>query len=74
MLTNLTNFQFYNNPVITGIAGTGAVGSTSDVTIQAGAQTATLHLLNQTTNEFTTAYLFKDDGTTGHGTLFELHP
>jgi hypothetical protein len=73
---NLTNFQFSSSPTITNIAGTGAVGSTTDITIQAGAQTATLHLLNQTANEFasnTAAYLLQDDGTTRHGVLFELH-
>ena len=71
---DLTKFQFSGNPAITGISGTGAVGTTTAITIQDGTQTAVLHFVNQTQNNFAnaaTSFQLKDDGS--HGTLLTLH-
>jgi hypothetical protein len=45
--TDLANFAFSSNPVISNIIGTGAAGTTTDVTITDGSLTTTLHFLNQ---------------------------
>ena len=49
---DLANFAFSSHPSITGVAGTGAAGSTTDVTIADGPLTTTIHLLNQYANQF----------------------
>ena len=73
---DLANFLFANNPHITGVAGTGATGTTTDVTIQDAGSSVTLHLLNQFANQFaptaSTYSLTADANTPNHGTLFQL--
>jgi len=74
---DLTNFQFSGNPIISGITGTGAVGTPTNVTVQDAGQSVTLELLNQTANQYSTlasAYTLTSDNTLAHGTLFALHP
>jgi hypothetical protein len=72
---DLANFKFGNNPRITGVTGTGAAGTTTNVTITDGGLNATLHLLNQYANEFAVnanAYSLTSDnpGISSAGTLF----
>ena len=75
---DLTNFLFSGGPTIAGVTGTGAVGTTTNVTVhdQGGAQSVTLQLLNQLGSVFAvdpTAYsLVADNNTPNHGTLFHL--
>ena len=75
---DLANFAFSSHPSITDVAGTGAAGSTTDVTIADGSQTATIHLLNQYANQFAvsaSAYNLTPDRQTNSadsGTLFTL--
>ena len=75
---DLTNFLFSGGPTIAGVTGTGAVGTTTNVTVhdQGGAQSVTLQLLNQSVSQFAvdpTAYsLVADNSTPNHGTLFQL--
>ena len=75
---DLANFLFSGNPIIAGVTGTGAIGTTTDVTVhdQGGAQSVTLHLLNQSASQFAvdpTAYsLVADNNAPNHGTLFQL--
>ena len=73
---DLTNFLFSNNPTVTGVTGTGAAGSTTNVTVHDGSLNATLELLNQYTNQFAvapTAYsLVADNNTPNHGTTLQL--
>jgi hypothetical protein len=74
---DLANFQFANKPSITGVTGTGAAGTTTNVTVTDGALTATLHLLNQYANEFAVnanAYSLTSDhpGSSSAGTLFSV--
>ena len=74
---DLTNFQFSGNPIISGITGTGAVGTPTNVTVQDAGQSVTLELLNQTANQYSTlasAYTLTSDNTLAHGSLFALHP
>jgi hypothetical protein len=75
---SLQNFQFSDSPTIISVTGTGAIGTTTDVAVKDGAQSTTLHLLNQTLNEFPqdpAFYVLKEDNSNlHHGTLFELHP
>jgi large repetitive protein len=73
---DLANFKFSDNPIVTGLTGTGVVGTTTDVTVHDGIQSVILHLVNQTMNEFVNdpaAYVLAQDNTVHHGTLFELH-
>src|SRR5262249_48691218 len=72
---DLADFAFSSHPIITSIAGTGAAGSTTDVTIADGSLTTTLELLNQYAGEYpiaSTAYHLESDnpGSPGAGTLF----
>ncbi len=73
---DLTNFLFANNPTVTGVTGTGATGSTTNVTVKDGSLSATLELLNQYTNQFAvtpTAYsLVADNNTPNNGTTLQL--
>ena len=71
---DFVNFAFSSHPSITGIVGTGAAGSTTDVTIADGSQTTTIYLLNQYANQFAvapSAYGLTSDhpGSAGAGTL-----
>ena len=71
----LADFAFSSHPVIMNVTGTGAAGSTTDVTIADGSQTTTLHLLNQFAGEYPTAstmYHLESDNpsSTTAGTLF----
>jgi hypothetical protein len=74
---DLANFQFSGNPTISKVTGTGAVNTTTNVTVTDGALSVTLDLLNQLANEFAvnaSAYTLKSDGASTPGTLFELTP
>ena len=73
---DLSNFAFSGNPVISGITGTGAAGTTTNVTVQDAGQSVTLDLLNQSAGQFSTqatAYSLTSDNSANHGTLFQLH-
>ena len=72
---DLADFAFSAHPIITNITGTGAAGSTTDVTIADGSLTTTVHLLNQYEGEYSTAataYTLESDnpGSANAGTLF----
>jgi hypothetical protein len=73
---DLANFQFSNNPTITNVTGTGAAGSTTNVTVNDGSINVTLALLNQYANQFavsSTAYsLTADNNASNHGTQLQL--
>ena len=75
---DLADFAFSSHPSITNVAGTGAAGSTTDVTIADGSQTTTIHLLNQFANQFAvsaSAYDLSPDHQSNSGnagTLFTL--
>lgn len=74
---DLANFQFSNTPLISQVTGTGAAGTTTNITIEDGALTATVALLNQYTNQFVAdagAYSLTSDnpGHANAGTLFQL--
>ena len=74
---DLADFAFSSHPIITNVTGTGAAGSTTDVTITDGSLTTTLYLLNQYTGEYAVAskaYSLTSDhrGSGGAGTLFTL--
>ena len=49
---DLANFAFSSHPSITSVVGTGAAGSTTDVTITDASLTTTIYLLNQYANQF----------------------
>jgi hypothetical protein len=49
---DLADFAFSSQPVITNVTGSGAAGSTTDVTIADGSLTTTLQLLNQYAGEY----------------------
>ena len=72
---DLADFAFSSHPVITNVTGTGAAGSTTDVTIADGSLTTTLQLLNQYAGEYpiaSTAYHLESDhpASPTAGTLF----
>jgi hypothetical protein len=74
---NLANFAFSGDPVINGVTGTGAVGTTTDVTISDGSLTTTLDLLNQYASQFAVdpgSYHLASDhsGSNTAGTFFTL--
>ena len=75
---DLANFAFSSHQSITGVVGTGAAGSTTDVTIADSSQTTTIHLLNQYANQFAvsaSAYNLSPDHQSNPGnagTLFTL--
>jgi hypothetical protein len=73
---DLANFAFSGDPLVTSVTGTGAAGTTTDVTIQDGSLTTTLRLLNQYTSQFavnTSAYTLKSDHTgSDPGTLLAI--
>jgi hypothetical protein len=75
---DLANFLFSNNPIITGITGSGAAGTTTDVTVKDGSVSVTLALLNQHASQFgltPAAYsLVSDSNPQNHGTLFLATP
>ena len=52
---DLADFAFSSHPSITSVVGTGAAGSTTDVTITDASLTTTIHLLNQYANQFAVA-------------------
>ena len=73
----MADFAFSSHPVITSVSGTGAAGSTTDVTITDGSLTTTLQLLNQYAGEYpvtSKAYHLASDhsGSASAGTLFTL--
>ena len=73
---DLANFQF-SGATISGVTGTGAVNTTTNVTVKDGTLNVTLHLFNQFAGEFAvnkSAYTLKTDGASTPGTLFELAP
>ena len=72
---DLADFAFSSHPDITDVTGTGAAGSTTDVTIADGSLTTTLQLVNQYAGEYSitsTAYTLETDnpGSASAGTLF----
>jgi hypothetical protein len=75
---DLANFAFSSHPSITSVVGTGAAGTTTDVTVTDASLTTTIHLLNQYANQFAvapSAYALTSDHHTGSaesGTLFTL--
>lgn len=74
---DLADFEFSNNPTIASVTGNGSAGSFTNVTIQDGALSATLHLLNQYANQFAVdshAYSLVSDQTSNpqSGTLLQL--
>ena len=74
---DLADFAFSSHPSITSVVGTGAAGSTTDVTITDASLTTTIHLLNQYANQFAvapSAYTLTSDhsGSASAGTLFTL--
>jgi hypothetical protein len=74
---DLANFRFADKPSITSVTGTGAAGTTTNVTITDGALTATLHLMNQYANQFAVNandYSLTSDnpGSSSAGTLFSV--
>jgi hypothetical protein len=76
LLFDLANFAFSGDPLVTSVSGTGATGTTTDVTIQDGSLTTTLHLLNQYTSQFAvsaSAYTLTSDHTgSDPGTLLAV--
>ena len=52
---DLADFAFSSHPSITRVVGTGAAGSTTDVTITDASLTTTIYLLNQYANQFAVA-------------------
>jgi hypothetical protein len=74
---DLADFAFSSHPSITSVVGTGAAGSTTDVTVTDASLTTTIHLLNQYANQFAvapSAYTLTSDhsGSASAGTLFTL--
>jgi hypothetical protein len=74
---DLANFLSSTNPMITGVTGTGAAGSTTNVTVHDGALNTTIALLNQYANQFavsSAAYSLTTDstGAPNTGTLLQL--
>ena len=74
---DLADFAFSSHPVITSVSGTGAAGTTTDVTITDGSLTTTLQLLNQYAGQYPVApkaYNLTSDhpGSASAGTLFTL--
>lgn len=74
---DLANFQFSGNPMISQVTGTGAAGTSTNITIQDGALTATIALLNQYANQFAVdqkAYSLSADspGQANSGTALQL--
>jgi fibronectin-binding autotransporter adhesin len=74
---DLADFAFSSHPSITSVVGTGAAGSTTDVTVSDGSLTTTLQLLNQYAGQYpvdSTAYNLTSDhpGPANAGTLFTL--
>jgi hypothetical protein len=74
---DLADFSFSSHPVITNVSGTGAAGSTTDVTITDGTLTTTLQLLNEYAGQYpvtSRAYHLTSDhlGSADAGTLFTL--
>jgi fibronectin-binding autotransporter adhesin len=74
---DLADFAFSSHPVITNVSGTGAAGTTTDVTITDGSLTTTLQLLNQYAGQYPVAskayHLASDHSGSGSaGTLFTL--
>ena len=49
---DLSDFLFSGSPTISGVSGTGAMGTATDVTVTDGAHNVTLALLNQYANQF----------------------
>jgi hypothetical protein len=73
---DLADFSFSSHPVITNVAGTGAAGSTTDVTITDGTLTTTLQLLNDYAGQYPVTaqayHLTSDHSGSAAGTLFTL--
>jgi hypothetical protein len=75
-VVDLSNFKFADT-TITSVTGTGAVGTTTNVTLKDSADnlTVTLHLLNQSANQFGTSasdYSLTSDGSATPGTNFSV--
>jgi len=73
---DLANFKFADT-TITSVSGTGAVGTTTNVTLTDSADdlVVTLHLLNQSANQFGTSasdYSLTSDGSATPGTNFSV--
>ena len=73
---DLKDVHFSGTPTISSVTGSGAAGTTTDVTITDGAVHTMLLLLNQYTAQFavsTSAYTLTSDATgSTPGTLFQL--
>ncbi len=73
---DLSSFLYSGTPTISSVTGTGAAGTTTDITIHDGSVNAMLLLLNQYANQFavsSSAYTLTSDGTgSTPGTLFQL--
>jgi hypothetical protein len=74
---DLANFGFSNSPMIASVTGNGSAGSFTNIAVQDGALSATLHLLNQYANQFAVdshAYSLVSDQSskTQAGTLLQL--
>jgi hypothetical protein len=73
---DLADFQFSNGATISSVTGSGAVGTTTDISITDGAQITMLALLNQYANQFgvsSSAYTLTADSTQPNaGTLLQL--
>jgi hypothetical protein len=72
---DLANFLFSGAPTISQITGTGAVGTTTNVTVTDGSQSVVLQLVNATAGEYSTsgsAYSLTPDTNSTPGTLFQL--
>ena len=75
---DLANFAYGAKDTISAVTGTGGVGTDTDVTVTDGGLSATIALLNQFANQYSTsvaAYTIASDHTGAKpGTLFELAP
>jgi hypothetical protein len=73
---DLPNLAFGTNPIISNVTGSGAIGTTTNVTVADGATTFTLQLLNQYAGQFAvdaSAYTLRADNQSATpGTLFQL--
>jgi hypothetical protein len=75
---DLADFAFSTHPTVAGVAGTGAAGSITDVTVNDGSETVTLELMNHFAGQYsanTSDYsLTSDHHGANAGTLFTLAP
>jgi hypothetical protein len=75
---DLGDFLFSGSPTISGVTGTGAIGTATTITITDGSVSTHLALINQFANQYavsSSAYTLAADGIGGSaGTFFELAP